>query len=87
MSYFLLVLLWFLFGLSNYKTTGFKKLLMIIACLSFAYGIIIEVLQGSLVETRTADIYDVLANGLGILTAVLVLIYFQTNLIKLKSKI
>jgi VanZ family protein len=84
--YFLLMLLWFLFVISNYKTAGFKKLLIITACLSFVYGIIIEVLQGTLVETRTADIFDVLANGLGILTAVFVLIFFQRNLIKLKSK-
>lgn len=85
-SYFILMFLWSLFLVSQNKKRNFKFLIAITAVFAFIYGIIIEVLQGTLVETRTADVFDVLANGLGIVTAVLVLIFLQSNLIKLKSK-
>lgn len=85
-SYFILMFLWSLFLVSQNKKRNFKFLIAITAIFAFIYGIIIEVLQGTLVETRTADIFDVLANSLGIVTAVLVLVFFQRNLIKLKNK-
>ena len=37
----------------------------------FIYGIVIEVLQGALTAHRQADIYDMLANFVGILIAIL----------------
>jgi len=37
----------------------------------FIYGIVIEVLQGTLTSNRQADIYDLLANFVGILTAII----------------
>jgi VanZ family protein len=78
--------LWALFFIARSGKPKYNYLILIIACFAFIYGIIIEVLQGTLTETRTTDIYDVLANGLGIVAAVLVLILLQSNLIKLKSK-
>jgi VanZ family protein len=85
-GYFVLMFLWSLFVISKYKKESFNKLILITACFAFIYGIIIEVLQGTLTETRTTDIYDVIANALGIVIAVFVLVFFQSNLIKLKSK-
>jgi len=86
MGYFVLMFLWSLFVISKYKKDSFNKLILITACFAFIYGIIIEVLQGTLTETRTTDIYDVIANALGIVIAVFILVLFQNNLIKLKSK-
>jgi VanZ family protein len=85
-GYFVLMFLWALFVLSKYRSSSFLKRIFITASLTFIYGIVIEVLQGTLTKTRTTDIYDVLANGLGIMIAVFVLVFFQSNLIKLKSK-
>nr|MCH9660199.1 VanZ family protein [Bacteroidota bacterium] len=52
-----------------------KKLLKYIArvvLLIFVYGIIIETLQELFFETRTADVWDVLANTIGILMGLVV---------------
>lgn len=85
-SYFILMVLWFAFVISKYKKVNYKVLLMITASLAFVYGIIIEVLQGVFTSSRTADIFDILANGMGIIFAAFLLIVFQRNFIKLKSK-
>lgn len=82
-SYFILVVLWFLFfiSISNKK---FTTILWGCSATAFFYGIIIEVIQGKFIDTRTAETLDVLANGLGILGAVLLLLFFQRKLINLK---
>lgn len=85
-SYFIMMVLWFLYLISKFDKNNFKAFLIITALLAFIYGIIIEVIQGKLIKTRTADFMDVLANGLGIATAVFLLYFFQRKLLKLKSK-
>jgi VanZ family protein len=40
-----------------------------VVILSFCYGILIEIFQESFTKTRHADIFDVLANGIGALVA------------------
>jgi VanZ family protein len=45
------------------------KALIYASVISVAFGIIIEVLQEILTETRSADLLDVLANSLGVLIA------------------
>ena len=77
-TYLVLTLLWFNTFFFNFKYTRSKALLYA-AGFSFVFGIIIEVLQGTLTANRSADIYDVLANSLGVLLAGL--------FIKLKRKI
>ena len=60
--YLVFVILW---SLAN-KRAYFKiKYELLIVFFAIVYGIIIEVLQGVLTQTRQADIYDVLANSLG----------------------
>lgn len=41
------------------------------------YGIVIEVLQSILTVSREADVYDVLANAIGALTAFLFLRFYK----------
>lgn len=71
-AYFVLSLTW-LFALYRLKK---YKILLFIGLVG--YGIIIEVLQGTLTTYRKADINDVFANTLGISIAFL-LYYFVTR--------
>ena len=49
-----------------------KYSIIVLALIPFLFGISIEILQGLLTTTRSADIYDVLFNTLGILLSVLI---------------
>lgn len=64
-----------------------KKDYLLIFSLAVVYGIIIEVLQNVLTETRKSDIYDVFANILGIVAAIFVYkyIYKRISFGKLKN--
>ncbi len=55
--------------------------------LAFIYGIIIEILQGELTTSRSADFNDVLANSIGIVIGILLVFLAKTQFIKLKSKL
>lgn len=51
---------------------------IIIGCI--IYGTIIEVLQGTITNYRTADFYDIIANSIGILIALLIFkVFFEKN--------
>lgn len=50
-----------------------KKHLITIAILLFIYGMVIEVVQGAWVVSRTFDLWDVAANTVGILFGGIVL--------------
>ncbi len=84
-AYFILTILWTLYGLFKFKETKFKKILITICALSFLYGMIVEVLQSELTENRQADIFDIIANGIGIFLAAILLILSQIKIKKLKS--
>lgn len=77
--YFVNTILCFLY----FYKPGLKGILLKVSLFSFIYGIIIEVLQLVLPFGRSAEIYDVLANGIGILTAVLLI---RFGIIKRVSK-
>ncbi|MCB0475596.1 MAG: VanZ family protein [Flavobacteriaceae bacterium] len=65
-SYFLLAYAWL------YATRPFSKISKTAVVLStIFYGIILEVLQGTLTTDRSADIFDILANSTGVVLAVL----------------
>ncbi len=55
----------------NRKTLITGRKLFIAALIPLFYGILMEVLQGTLTETRTASVLDALFNSLGIILAVL----------------
>lgn len=60
--YLVFVLLWSLTKKqSEFKATQGLKIVFI----AIVYGIVIEILQGVLTQTRQADFYDALANSLG----------------------
>ncbi len=65
-SYFILSMSWFYASQHDFKSTRQK---LILIALLVAFGIIIEALQEGITTYRHADIYDVLANSVGILLA------------------
>jgi len=64
--YFLLTLSWLFATRNSFKNFISKSVLILIM---ISYGIIIEAFQGALTTHRQADIYDVLANSIGVLLA------------------
>lgn len=78
-AYFFLSSLWFLALLPQRGYT--LKNVSLIALLVFFYGIIIEVLQGAFTHTREADLYDILANFVGVVIAgVLTLVFIKSKI-------
>ncbi len=65
-SYFLLTLSWF-FAMQTLLKNRKTKIILIVSLIS--YGIIIEALQGGMTTHRQADVFDILANSLGVLLA------------------
>ncbi len=86
-GYFFFYLIWFFYALFKHQKANYTVLVLLVGCFSFIYGIIIEMLQSVLTATRQSDIYDILANGLGVVTASLLLMLLQNKIIKLKSNI
>ncbi|MEM7086461.1 MAG: VanZ family protein [Bacteroidota bacterium] len=60
----LLVILWALFAFMKSKEARDKIWWVVIA--TFIYGIVIEALQWLFLESRTADVWDIVANSAGI---------------------
>ena len=77
----LLAFLWLWFVNNKYLLTTKKVLFVFIACVS--YGIIIEILQETITYSRSGDFWDVVANTIGCMIAVVVYYFFNRNL---KSK-
>ena len=71
-AYTILTTLWFYTFLLTFKFK-LKKALLLAAILSIGFGILLEVLQDSITVYRALDIYDALANTLGVLLASLIL--------------
>jgi len=69
LSHSLLVVLTF----NYFNKTRVSKPILISAFLSIGYGIIIEWLQGITSNSRTSDAYDVYANILGTVFAIIIL--------------
>lgn len=77
LAYAIMLLLWFYAFFSRGKLKK-RKALVNAGVLCFLFGIVIELLQGGLTQTRALDIYDIVANLFGILCAVLVVeVYFR----------
>lgn len=66
-----------------YNSKSTKKLLIIIAILSFVYGVLMEFAQRYIAIDRDFDLYDMLADGIGSLIAFWLMLYlkrkFETN--------
>lgn len=87
-AYFGLVVVWqayFLFrdDLAN----KYKSILLKVLLSSLAFGMLIEVLQGTLTTYREPDWYDIVANSFGAGVAAILLFLLEKSLQRLKSKI
>ena len=80
-AYALLTYLWFAVFLFRLTTKRIKAICYA-ALISIVYGIIIEVLQGGVTTSRISDVYDGIANTLGVLLTSLVLLIYKKLPIK-----
>ncbi|MDO7173436.1 VanZ family protein [Mariniflexile sp. AS56] len=71
LAYTVLAFLWYSTFLNTFKLED-KKALSYAVLFSIAFGIIIEVLQGTVTASRSADVYDVMANTMGVFLTVLI---------------
>ena len=86
-AYFGLALLWIFFAVFTYQEKKLLSRIVIISIASIAFGIFIEVLQDVLTNYRQLDLYDILANGIGVLAAGFATWITRDYLIRLKAKI
>ncbi|WP_452223886.1 VanZ family protein [Lacinutrix chionoecetis] len=84
LAHFIFVLLWFFtfYFKFNYK---FKKALTVAALCSLVYGVLIELLQGWITLNRESDYKDVLANVLGMIFALFILLIINKGVLKKKN--
>ncbi len=54
-----------------------KKQFIIIIITSISYGIVMEIVQKVVVQNRSGDIFDAMANTIGVLVAFLLFRYFH----------
>ncbi len=92
-AYFGLTALWIFWMLfkrsSKTKTTSSKKLWQIvgiIGLIAVLYGVLMEVLQGTLTTYRTPDAWDILANTTGSVLALVACLVYINKSKMLKSK-
>ena len=76
-TYFFLMLSWLY---TFHKKEAFNKNVKYVILACFIYGIIIEVLQGVTTTYRTASYLDMLANGSGVVLAVLAFHLFEKKI-------
>lgn len=81
LAYTILVLLWFGSFLSSFKLKKTQAIIYAVI-LSVIFGIIIEVLQETITDYRDLDVYDVLANTFGAITAAIVLWFKNSSHVK-----
>ena len=79
LAYCLLALVWYLVFKCGFKWSKTKSLVAT-GFLSISFGVLIEYLQGTFTETRQFDVFDIVANSLGVILTLLILV------IKNKSK-
>lgn len=66
LSYLVLSILWYNSFLYHFKFSK-RKALIYAVVISIVFGILIEVLQGTITTERSSDIKDVFANSMGVL--------------------
>lgn len=73
LTYVVLTFLWFSTFFFQFKTSKINAIIYS-SVISIVFGIIIEVLQGVFTTTRQADVFDVLANSIGVLFAAVLIV-------------
>ncbi len=81
-AYITLMLLWSKYAKKLYSKTNINKILSITAILLTIYGIIIEVLQSKLTNTRMLEISDIVANLIGIAFGIIIFKYIIKHELK-----
>ncbi|MGA8853984.1 MAG: VanZ family protein [Christiangramia sp.] len=87
-AYLFLAFLWklfFVFQKSDFRRYTSNLMWVALAC--FVFGMLIEVLQGTLTDYRTPDWWDVLANSTGVVLAVLFFMAMAPIVKKLRRKV
>jgi VanZ family protein len=87
LGYFFWFLFWFFFLFFNSKKNKFFSYVWMVVILGLLFGTIVEVLQGELTSSRTAEILDVVANFVGLIIAAFMVLIFKSKLLKLKNGI
>lgn len=78
---------WFLFFSKQFQIETISKPLMFSVAFSFVFGITIEILQNLITTTRNADAFDIIANMVGSILAVFVVVFCdKTNILNLILK-
>ena len=62
------------------------KSLVLISVLAIVYGVFMELLQGALTTYRKPDSWDVLANSIGVVMALITVLLLIKNMRVLKTK-
>ena len=87
-AYFLLGSVWFFYYvIKKSQENNYIPDLLKITGLIIVFGMLIEVLQGTLTSYRTPDWFDILANSFGVFIALLIFIFFKKSFNRLKLKI
>lgn len=81
LAYLVFTFLWYN-TFSKLFSAKFWKVIFITIVFSIAFGIIIELLQGSLTTFRTADYHDVIANSLGVMMAGILIVSTRKRQVK-----
>jgi len=68
-AYFTLTFVWLFVFRNHYHKNKFKLTALLLLTI---YGIILEGMQGGLTSYRTADMYDAIANFIGVLLALII---------------
>ena len=79
-AYLFLNFLWLLASLKKESKNQEIKKLIFISLAVIAFGIVIELLQYTLTNYRTLDFYDAMANTLGVIIALVVILLLRTRL-------
>lgn len=74
--YFVFIILWFRFKKTAHYSTRTSWHIFFAAV---GYGVLMEIGQSAFTTTRTADIYDVIANSLGALMGLILINYKFLN--------
>jgi len=87
-AYLVLGFVWFFYYvMKKSHDNSYKTDLLKITALIVAFGMLIEVLQGTITSYRTPDWFDILANSFGVFIALLIFIFFKKSFNRLKHKI
>ena len=78
LAYTVLTVLWYL----AFRNTSNKSIIVMIAILCLTYGMIIEVLQGTLATHREFEWADQLANLFGICVALIIIVAGERLIVK-----